>query len=1126
MITNTECALQGQFKVDIYNKENHLVDTTDWFNNYITNTGLFYPLTYPFADCFRFLSLGSSSSANTDATTGLVNPMSFNNKFSVLDEDGSPAGFQYVSHWGKEAYHAAGPPPDYATPGSCGAQHHKTGPLLFRGWNVPSGNFYVSKNLNINEFAVSPSSGADPLGSKAFSRIVKPIMIPSGTRSIISYRLKLAIDSGIKTFGSGTFSIAGADTSEGSTILNTLGNLSGYYRQVYHGFRLVDNQGRTYIPKYGEAMEPSCKDLDKLSLYLSPAYSQFSANPLGGAGFPGSIYLATSDSGLYPPSYGHAIINIRSVGSEDEFYSLNQLEQSTIPEEKINVSGTPAYTYLLKNIRLKSDDNPYSKIPSLHDYRSGISFDFTESLFENPSMALATQGDQGYNDSYLNQGFKCSFSADISNLKFNKAEQTGRAKTFTRKATFSPVNNFDWNTRYGAMVYAYRNGNDFYPVIDTLFYDSAGRSFRLDNYSDVNFAPVGGNQVIHFYYQVSNAYGLLGQFQYPSPGYFGKEQGIIVNSGPGTDKSITFNSTARPVPSKASVSIMGGATFRSPGGFQVSDPGFNAQNQLIDYIAPQPILLDSEVFHSATNYPGSHFRENNVSVPPHYFPGIFRDNQYKFYHESGAFSRGEVANYDGQNWACIKNVPETLEDIFVFTGDSKLLPTGYNAADDPKAFILDNETGNPTLYLKRGSAYDFSYQLRARFTPSTSGMGGYVGTPKLCFFSDDVLTGRYPREVEVSGEQTLSGLMATPVDIGKIFVNVSSPIGFSNFNYDINNLHGLVRHDALPSVSQLKYGFEMVGMAGSDASISFLNHRFVLGTVILLDYPGVLGPTGNTGHWMFLNNESAIPAVGTDMGTPVVTFTSGMSGDLVNTYPQSTFQIESTAGLYIVYKSGTELLPFSGNQAINNNMGNIRLSGCASGSGIFPVNFTTHQISRVDILTGLPYEHGQREFKDFIPNTVFRVTDIHMNTLAERGYGKGWATNEFTSYTYSGNYHAATGETGIPIGVALVETVARTWRHAIPFGGKLTFNRRGSLSMPPYTYVFGEEPKGNISWTNFQQPSGVLVGSLPSYRTLPNHGLFIQDNEAYPLGVAGAGHYPGLSSLNSLDVYLTTTWSA
>ena len=1108
MITNTECALQGQFKVDIYNKENHLVDTTDWFNNYITNTGLFYPLTYSFADCFRFLSLGSSSSANTDATTGLVNPMSFNNKFSVLDEDGSPAGFQYVSHWGKEAYHAAGPPPDYATPGSCGAQHHKTGPLLFRGWNVPSGNFYVSKNLNINEFAVSPSSGADPLGSKAFSRIVKPIIIPSGTRSIISYRLKLAIDSGIKTFGAGTFSIAGADTSEGSTILNTLGNLSGYYRQVYHGFRLVDNQGRTYIPKYGEAMEPSCKDLDKLSLYLSPAYSQFSANRLGGAGSPGSIYAATSDSGLYPPSYGHAITNIRSVGSEDEFYSLNQLEQSTIPEEKINVPGIPAYTYLLKNIRLKSDDNPYSKIPSLHDYRSGISFDFTESLFENPSMALATQGDQGYNDSYLNQGFKCSFSADISNLKFNKAEQTGRAKTFTRKATFSPVNNFDWNTRYGAMVYAYRNGNDFYPVIDTLFYDSAGRSFRLDNYSDVNFVLKQNEQVFDFTYQITTSEGVQNFTYAPynqQVAYY--RPGIIVNSGPGTDKSNVFIPNARPNAEKASVSILPDVIYRSPSGFKVFDPGlfFNAQNQLIDYISPEPIVVSEFLtLHENPNFPGHKFISDKYSlsvyagIPPQ-FPGYFPDEKYKFYHETGAFSRGEVANYNGQNWACIKNVTGPLiKDIFTFDD-----ATGFNG--HPEVFIYGlSEASSPTINLQRGSTYDFSYSrliaqppdeshptggVRSNFfIPNSGGNPAPPGFLRVCFFDDDVSIGRY--------FLTPTGSVPTPVNIGEMFAGI---------DYSIDSLRGVVRYDGpLASVSQLKYGFELID---PNDETSFLGYRCVLGGVNLLDYPGPLGPTGSTGHWMFLNNESITPS--------------------------SKFNTMTTVGLYIVYNNGTEggmgLLPFSGNAAINNNMGNIRLSGCVGGVGIFPVNFTTQEVSRIDILTGLPYEYGLYPdsaikiigFDDFIPKTAFRVTNIEMNSLTERGSGKGWGTNQFTTYTYSGNYHAATGGAGIPIGVASVETEAVNYRNAIPFGGKLFFNRR----LDPIR--IGEEPKGNINWTNFQQPTGSLVADPPSFRTLPNHGLYTQYTfDKYPLGVAGAGHYPGLSSLNSLDVYLTTTWSA
>lgn len=128
----------------------------------------------------------------------------------------------------------------------------------------------------------------------------------------------------------------------------------------------------------------------------------------------------------------------------------------------------------MKNIRLKSSDNPFSKTPSLANLTSGLDYDFTESVFDPGPMALATQAEHGYDSSYLDQGFKCNFASNISNLSLSKAAQTGRTKTFTRKATFSPVNNFDWNTRYGAMVYAYRNGEDFYPVIDTLFITTLG----------------------------------------------------------------------------------------------------------------------------------------------------------------------------------------------------------------------------------------------------------------------------------------------------------------------------------------------------------------------------------------------------------------------------------------------------------------------------------------------------------------------------------------------------------------------------------------------------------------------------------------------------------------------------
>ena len=43
---NIEYGLQGQFKVDVYDRQGDLVDTTDYFTNFITQTGLNYPLYY------------------------------------------------------------------------------------------------------------------------------------------------------------------------------------------------------------------------------------------------------------------------------------------------------------------------------------------------------------------------------------------------------------------------------------------------------------------------------------------------------------------------------------------------------------------------------------------------------------------------------------------------------------------------------------------------------------------------------------------------------------------------------------------------------------------------------------------------------------------------------------------------------------------------------------------------------------------------------------------------------------------------------------------------------------------------------------------------------------------------
>ena len=64
-------SLDGQFKADVYNQNDKLISSGDWAGNFITSTGLCYPLTMPFADAFMYLSLGSGKQPSDLYTTGL-----------------------------------------------------------------------------------------------------------------------------------------------------------------------------------------------------------------------------------------------------------------------------------------------------------------------------------------------------------------------------------------------------------------------------------------------------------------------------------------------------------------------------------------------------------------------------------------------------------------------------------------------------------------------------------------------------------------------------------------------------------------------------------------------------------------------------------------------------------------------------------------------------------------------------------------------------------------------------------------------------------------------------------------------------------------------------------------------
>ena len=460
----TQLGLQGAFKVDIFNANDELVESTNYFSNFITQTGLFYPSRYSFPDCFRFLSLGQGTIANSatgnsaafrNATTGLQDLVNSNGL--ITTNDGT---FQSVSYMGRNYYYGG-------ADGACGSIVTKQGPIYYRGWSVPTGGKLTNSAVSINEFMVSPSSGQDPSGKCAFSRVVRSVIIPANSRSIISYQLQVRIlNTGVTVFNSGTFVTGQANVDNDLGIVSEWKNLSGYYKQIHHGLRLIDFDGSTYVPKYGDGMEPSLKNVNLLKTYFSPDNSQFDVSVTGGN--QQSELSAYSADGLSKVYFGQSLaIDAGRASEEDyQYYAQGDLPITALPSSDANDP--------ISNIRYKEAD-----LPNLENYSNKIddvnySVPTNNFLTKSPSISIATPGATGYNSELVDIGDKAVPSTLTINLPFTYSGK--RTQRITRKQFFAPVNSLGHNSRFGSFVVAYKNGGTYWPYVDALLYDNSGRA--------------------------------------------------------------------------------------------------------------------------------------------------------------------------------------------------------------------------------------------------------------------------------------------------------------------------------------------------------------------------------------------------------------------------------------------------------------------------------------------------------------------------------------------------------------------------------------------------------------------------------------------------------------------------
>ena len=448
MKANTEYGLEGSFKMDTFDGKGKLIDSTDYFSNFITYSGLIYPLTYHFPECFKFLSIGSSSAINNTTRTGLAgNPISLD----VIDVfNGSPRPNQKLSYLGPINY----------SKGDCGVQVSKDGPSYYRGWRIPTGtNTVAGEDVTFSEFMVSPSSGNDPSGKVAFSRVPREVTLRSGASAIVSYRLKLKVQSTGVNYLTG-FDTTKADLEDGELATLWSTGTTGHYRQVYHGLSVMDQNGNTFIPKFGDAMEPACKNFNNLTAYFSADNSQFDCNPTGGKAL--SFSESYNADGLLNVAFGHDYTQEVLEANPAEYVFRNTSIEGSYPEDIKNY---------VKDIRYKTVKDPnYIKY-------TGASIDASyDKTFSITDVSVASPGKLGYDAELLDYRNKVTIASVVIPLRFNpNSGQQDRKKTITRRAIFTPVKSYGYNTRYGSFVYAFKNGADHWPVVDCLLSNNSGQ---------------------------------------------------------------------------------------------------------------------------------------------------------------------------------------------------------------------------------------------------------------------------------------------------------------------------------------------------------------------------------------------------------------------------------------------------------------------------------------------------------------------------------------------------------------------------------------------------------------------------------------------------------------------------
>jgi hypothetical protein len=331
MLFKENISLRGSFKFDVYQADGTLRSSSK-MDNFITSTGLSYPSQYAFADCFRYLSLGSGNLKNT--ISSLVN--------SGLGTTGLQSGLAAFAYIGG---HNCDGSSNYEST-SCGFREEGNKVVLSRGWRIPAGDDTFTQPFIFKEFMVSP--GRPPVvdidgstacscyeyttyglqgldgsyiasyytapsicsGDKAFARVVKNIEVATEDFLVVTYDLNVSFNTGINNY---SLSIVNANPLQ-----NWTGTLTGKTSLIHHGIKTIFNgvdsfnnprsqipgfgftaydYGESVVSSWGTPMEPSTA-IENVRCYLSTDNVQYLVNKESGSSLTPNISLSTGSGAM------------------------------------------------------------------------------------------------------------------------------------------------------------------------------------------------------------------------------------------------------------------------------------------------------------------------------------------------------------------------------------------------------------------------------------------------------------------------------------------------------------------------------------------------------------------------------------------------------------------------------------------------------------------------------------------------------------------------------------------------------------------------------------------------------------------------------------------------------------